>query len=82
MGNSEGNTPSHLSEEEEGGGPEEGLVELEGGVLRGLMRDFLEEPPKAVPGETEASLFPLQSLEEGVPLGERGGGVPPPRFPD
>ncbi|KAL0455609.1 UNVERIFIED_CONTAM: hypothetical protein Slati_0900100 [Sesamum latifolium] len=64
------------------GSPEEGLAELEGGVLRGIMPDFLEEPPKAVPGELEADLFPLDSLEEGVPQGERGGGVPPPRFPD
>ncbi|KAL0434707.1 UNVERIFIED_CONTAM: hypothetical protein Sradi_0178600 [Sesamum radiatum] len=65
-----------------GGSPKEGLAEPKGGVLKGLGRDFLEEPLKIVLEEAEAGLFPLESLEEGVPLGERGGGVPPPQFPD
>ncbi|KAL0411242.1 UNVERIFIED_CONTAM: hypothetical protein Slati_3713900 [Sesamum latifolium] len=41
------------------GGPEGGLVELEGGVLKELILDFFENPPGATPREGEAGLFPL-----------------------
>ncbi|KAL0448638.1 UNVERIFIED_CONTAM: hypothetical protein Slati_1420200 [Sesamum latifolium] len=64
-----------------GGGPEGGLVELEGGVLKELTLNFFEDPPRATPGEGETGLFPLDSLEEGIPLGEREGESPPPRPP-
>ncbi|KAL0433927.1 UNVERIFIED_CONTAM: hypothetical protein Slati_2727000 [Sesamum latifolium] len=53
-----------------GGGPERSLVELEGGVLKEPISYFFEDSPGTTPGKAEADLFPLDSLEERVPLGE------------
>ncbi|KAL0416409.1 UNVERIFIED_CONTAM: hypothetical protein Slati_3472800 [Sesamum latifolium] len=76
VGNSEGDTPlvlhRRMRRQPQGGPRRTGRWGAQGPRAR-----FLRGPPKAVLGGAEAGLFPLESLEEGVPLGERGGGVLP-----
>ncbi|KAL0340200.1 UNVERIFIED_CONTAM: hypothetical protein Sradi_4536800 [Sesamum radiatum] len=50
-------------------------------IIKELILDFFKEPLEVTPGEGEACHFPLDSLEEGVLLGDLGGGVPPPWHP-